>query len=201
VFRAAVKRKLIASNPFADVLGRAVPTTERQRFVTREETGLLLEACPNVDWRVIVALCRFGGLRSPSEVLSLRWQDVNWERQRMRVRSPKTEHHVGKASRETPLFPELAAVLTEAFEAAPEGAVYVVADNTYREAADTSGGWKNCNMRTQFGRIIPRPCGCGLVGKHAEDCPTPLLDDHGNGLCQGRRPAGRKGGAESGAAK
>jgi integrase len=156
VFRAAVKRKLIASNPFADVLGRAVPTTERQRFVTREETRRLLEACPNVDWRVIVALCRFGGLRSPSEVLSLRWQDVNWERQRVRVRSPKTEHHVGKASRETPLFPELAAVLTEAFEAAPEGAVYVVADNTYREAADTLGGWRNCNMRTQFGRIIQR---------------------------------------------
>jgi hypothetical protein len=54
------------------------------------------------------------------------------------------------------LFPELAAVLTEAFEAAPEGAVYVVADNTYREAADTLGGWRNCNLRTQFGRIIER---------------------------------------------
>ena len=155
-FKAAVRRKLIASNPFADVAGAATSTTDRQRFITREETQRLLEACPNVDWRVIVALCRFGGLRSPSEVLSLRWQDVNWEGQRMRVRSPKTERHAGKASREIPLFPELAAALTEAFEAAPEGAVYVVADNTYREAADTSGGWRNCNMRTQFERIIRR---------------------------------------------
>ena len=103
-----------------------------------------------------MALCRFGGLRCPSEVLSLRWQDVDWERQRVRVRSPKTEHHAGKASREIPLFPELATVLTEAFDAAPEGAEYVVADNGYRQAADTPGGWRNCNMRTQFGRIVRR---------------------------------------------
>lgn len=128
----------------------------RQRFITREETAWLLEACPNTDWRSMVSLCRFGGLRSPSEVLSLRWQDVNWAGQRMRVRSPKTERHVGKASREVPLFPELAAALTEAFDAAPEGAEYVIADDTYRAAADTAGGWRSCNMRTQFGRIIRR---------------------------------------------
>ena len=90
----------------------------------------------------------------------------------MRVWSPKTEHHAGKASREIPLFPELAAVLTEAFEAAPEGAVYVVADNAYREAADTPGGWRNCNMRTQFGRIIER-AGLGTV---APAVPQPTGD-------------------------
>ena len=53
-FKAAVKRKLIAVNPFADVAGKAVPKTDRQRFVTQEETGRLLAACPNVDWRAIV---------------------------------------------------------------------------------------------------------------------------------------------------
>ena len=155
-FKAAVRRKLIVSNPFADVASAATSTTDRQRFITREETQRLLGACPNTDWRVIVSLCRFGGLRSPSEVLSLRWQDVNWAGQRVRVRSPKTERHAGKASREVPLFPELASVLTDAFEAAPEGAVYVVGNDGYRKAADTPSGWRNCNMRTQFGRIIQR---------------------------------------------
>jgi len=159
-FRSAVKRKLISSNPFADVAGKAVPKTDRQRFITREEANRLLDACPNVDWRVIVGLSRFGGVRCPSEVLSLQWQDVDWGRQRVRVRSPKTEHHVGKSSREIPLFPELAAVLTEAFDAAPVGAVYVVGNDAYRKAADTPSGWRNCNMRTQFGRIIKR---AGLV--------------------------------------
>ena len=64
-------------------------------------------ACPNTDWRTIVALCRYGGLRCPSEVLTLKWADVDWEHGRFRVHSPKTEHHPGKEVREVPLFPEL----------------------------------------------------------------------------------------------
>ncbi len=66
-FKAAVKRKLISSNPFADVGAKATMKDDRERFVTREETDRLLAACPNIDWRVIVGLCRFGGLRCPSE--------------------------------------------------------------------------------------------------------------------------------------
>jgi integrase len=155
-FKAAVKRRLIPSNPFADVGAKATMKDDRERFVTREETDRLLEACPNIDWRVIVALCRFGGLRCPSEVLTLEWVDVDWQRGRFRAHSPKTEHHPGKASRVIPLFPELRAILEEAWELAPEGAVYVVGNDSYRQAADTPGGWRNCNLRTQFGRILKR---------------------------------------------
>ncbi len=71
-FRAAKKRKLIADNPFAEVSAKAVMRQDRQRFITREETDRLLDVC-NPTWRVIVALSRYGGLRCPSEVLSLRW--------------------------------------------------------------------------------------------------------------------------------
>ena len=155
-FKAAVKRKLITSNPFAEIGAKATMKDDRERFVTREETDMLLAACPNIDWRVIVGLCRFGGLRCPSEVLTLEWVDVDWERGRFRAHSPKTEHHPGKASRMVPLFPELRAILTEAFEAADDGAVYVVGNDAYRKAADTPGGWRNCNLRTQFGRILKR---------------------------------------------
>jgi integrase len=154
-FRAALKRKLVPSNPFAEVTTKAAMKADRERFVTREETERLLAVCPNVHWRAIVALARFGGLRCPSEVLSLEWQGVDWERDRIRVASPKTEHHPGKASREVPMFPELRPILEQAFEAAPEGAVYVVGGR-YREAAASPSGWRNCNLRTQFGRIIRR---------------------------------------------
>jgi len=78
------------------------------------------------------------------------------DRERVRVHSPKTAHHPGKASRATPLFPELADVLSEAFDAAPEGAEHVIAQNGYRQAADTPSGWRNCNLRIQFGRIVRR---------------------------------------------
>lgn len=51
---------------------------------------------------------------------------------------------------------ELRAILTEAFEAAEDGAVYVIGNDAYRKASDTPGGWRNCNLRTQFGRILKR---------------------------------------------
>jgi hypothetical protein len=69
------------------------------------------------------------------------------------------EHHPGKETRVIPLFGELRPILTEAFEAAPDGAEYVVGGG-YREVANTPGGWKNCNLRTQFLRLIRR---AGLV--------------------------------------
>lgn len=153
-FRAAIKRRLIASNPFIEVTAKAVIKSERFYFVTREEVERLLAVC-DPTWRVIVALCRYGGLRCPSEVLSLRWQDVNWEASRIVVQSPKTEHHPGKGSRVIPLFPELRAILDEAWEAAPEGAEYVVGGD-YRQAAMSPNGWLNCNLRTQFGRLLTR---------------------------------------------
>ncbi|MFI4915660.1 MAG: site-specific integrase [Phycisphaerales bacterium JB060] len=99
----------------------------------------------------MIALARWGGLRTPSETLRVQWVDVDWGRGRLRVRSPKTEAHAGKADRIIPLFPELRRVLQEAFEAAPDGAVHVVGG--YRDATAA-------NLRTQLLRIIDR---AGLV--------------------------------------
>jgi integrase len=104
---------------------------------------------------VIVSLSRYSGLRTPSETLSLRRQDVDWEAGRIVLQSPKTEHHVGKASRMIPLSGELRPILKEAFDQAPKGAVYVV-DGNHREAANTPSGWRNCNLRTQFERMVKR---------------------------------------------
>lgn len=154
IFRAAVRHKLIAADPFAEVSIQAT-MPDRMHFISVENTTKILEACPSRDWRLIVCLARYGGLRCPSEVLSLTWQDVNWENERITVHSPKTEHHPGKDARVIPLFPELRLILEEAFEAAPEGAVYVV-DEKYRKAAMGKAGWRGCNLRTTFEKIIRR---------------------------------------------
>ena len=152
-FRAAKRQKLIEANPFAEVSAKAVLRQDRQRFITREETDRLLEVC-NPTWKVIVALCRYGGLRCPSEVLSLRWDAIDWANNRIVVASPKTEVH-GKASRLIPLFAELYPILTDARELAPDGAVFVV-DEQYRRSALGKTGWRNCNLRTQFERLVTR---------------------------------------------
>jgi integrase len=154
-FHAMQRRKLVDENPFDGVKMAATGIKDRQRFVSREEITRVLAACPDHHWRAIVALARYGGLRCPSEVLSLRWQDVDWEANRIIVQSPKTEHHAGKASRIIPLFPELLRILLEASELAPPGAEFVV-DPKFRKAAMGEAGWMNANLRTTFEKIIKR---------------------------------------------
>ncbi len=80
---------------------------------------------------------------------------MDWDRGRLTVTSPKTEHHPGKDTRVIPLFPELRPILEEAFDAAPEGAVYAV-NERYRRGSQGPNGWRNCNLRTTFEKIIRR---------------------------------------------
>lgn len=145
-FRVAVKRKLIPSNPFADLESRSIANKGRQHFVTREDAQRVLDACPDAEWRLIFSLCRYAGLRCPSEVLALRWQDITWKPGRIHVTSPKTEHFEGRGSRDIPLFPELDKPLHDVFDQAEDGAEYVI--TRYRRA--------NANLRTQLERILKR---------------------------------------------
>jgi integrase len=125
-FRHAVKKRLISDSPFAEMRGLQVRgNEERRRFITREMTDRLLAACPNQDWRTIVALCRYGGLRK-SEACNLRWEHVDWTGNRIRIRCDKTQHHDGREWREPPIFPELKVHLLDAWESAAEGAEMVV---------------------------------------------------------------------------
>ena len=34
----------------------------------------------DAEWKAIIALARYGGLRTPSETMALRWIDIDWER-------------------------------------------------------------------------------------------------------------------------
>ena len=145
-FRVAVRRKLIAENPFTEVNAPAQVNTSREYFITREVTEKVLAACPDAEWRLIVALSRYGGLRCPSEHLALRWGDIDWENGRINLPSPKTEHLPGGAYRAVPIFTELRPYLEEVFEQAEPGTIYVI--NRYRG--------NNQNLRTQFQRILRR---------------------------------------------
>jgi integrase len=145
-FRSAVRSRLIPSSPFEDVKPPSQVNDSRKHFVTQETTRQVLDACPDAEWRLILALCRFGGVRCPSELLPLRWSEVNWEQGRFLVHSPKTEHHEGGADRWVPIFPELRPYLEEVFERAEPGTVFLI--NRYRDT--------NANLRTQLMRIIRR---------------------------------------------
>ena len=144
-FRAAVRRKLLESNPFTDLESSERGNKAREFFVSREDTEKILAVC-DIEWKLIVSLARYGGFRTPSETLLLRWADVLWDQHKLYVRSPKTEHHPGGESRYVPLFPELRSLLLEAFEDAEPGTEFVIAKHRKR----------GCNLRTQLLRILGR---------------------------------------------
>ena len=149
-FNAATRMKLIDANPFEDQKATIQPNDERFYFVSEEEAEKVLAACPDAEWRLIFALSRYGGLRCPSEHLALTWGHVDWENDRIRVPSPKTEHHAGKALRTIPIFPELRPHLEAVFDecwlhsAEPQGDSPVI--RNYRNT--------NANLRTRLKRII-----------------------------------------------
>ena len=85
-------------------------------------------------------------------------EHIDWERDRITVISPKTEHHPGGGQRIIPLFADLVRPLTEAFDQAPDGAVYVI--SRHRSQAESEAGWRNTNLGTPLKKIIVR---AGLV--------------------------------------
>ena len=144
-FAQAVDRELIPVNPFAKLVSAPVGNAARQYSVTREETAATLEAAPDAEWRLIIALTRYGGLHCPSEHLAITWNDVDWARDRITIRSHKTARHAGHESRIVPLFPELRPYLEAVFDAADPG-LYPI--KRYRDP--------NANLRTQMERIVRR---------------------------------------------
>lgn len=154
----AIRRKLIEANPFDGVGKGSTANPDRQRFIDQATIAKVIDACPNAEWRLLVALSRFAGLRVPSEPLLLRWQDIDLPAGRMLVHSPKTEHHAGKATRMVPIFPELRPYLEDAHELAAVGAEFVLP--SLRKPGAVTGDWRSVNFGTMFGKIIKR---AGLV--------------------------------------
>ena len=108
-------QKWLPENPLEGIARGSFVNDDNNRTISMQEYAKLLDACPNQEWRTIIALARIGGLRCPSELQQLRWSDIDWEKHWFVVRSSKTEHHEGKDKRTVPLFPELRSELDRHF--------------------------------------------------------------------------------------
>ena len=73
----AVDWKIIDENPFCKVRTQR-STVKVNEFVPREVVDKLMKKA-NLVWQVILGLSRYGGLRTPSETLSRRWENIDWE--------------------------------------------------------------------------------------------------------------------------
>ncbi|MCR9293331.1 MAG: tyrosine-type recombinase/integrase [bacterium] len=144
----AIKAGHITANPFDGLPCSVHANDARQQFIPQEIVDQAIGAAPNAEWRAVIALVRYGGLRSPSEPMRLRWEDLDLLNRRMRIHAKKTAHHKNGGVRYCPIFPELLPYLEDLAELAKERGEgprdYVISRNRGSEAY----------FRTGFKRIL-----------------------------------------------
>ena len=155
IFNAMIRAKIISENPFQET--KVTPTIDQDRnvYVGRDLIERIIDSIPDPEWRLIVGLSRYCGLRTPSEILTLTWDCVLWDKKRIIVKSPKTEHHEGKDSRVIPMFPGILPLLEAVYEQAePGGSPFVITRR--RGMFDKLQDGRNTNLGTLFKKYILR---------------------------------------------
>jgi integrase len=157
VFSFAIRRGFVTSNPVRGLERGERPSVGKRelRILNSEEVELLLDACDETT-RVFVAVSAFTGARL-SEVLGLRWEDVDLDGESIRIRrqlardghlvEPKTD----AAKREVVVMPSLTRMLREHRLRSPFSAdTDFVFSTARRTPLDQS------NVRRSFGRAVER---------------------------------------------
>lgn len=177
-FEVAKRRGMIEDNPFGHMTGAVKGDPAKCQFVPASDVMKLVEAAPDPQWKLLITLARWGGLRIPSEALALTWADVDFAAKRFIVRSSKTAHHADGGVRVVPMFPELTEYFQRVFDDAEDGTVHVI--TRYRDPA--------ANLRTQLRRYItaaglipwPKPWQNLRVSRATE-----LADEYPSHVCAG----------------
>jgi integrase len=124
VFAHAEKRGLVVGNPVKLVDKPEAPESADIRYLSEQELEALLRAAPETETgrtdRALWLTASMTGCRQ-GELLALRWRDIDWTAQRVRVRqnlvrgafgTPKTK----RASRSVPLADRVAGELDRHFQ-------------------------------------------------------------------------------------
>jgi integrase len=120
VFGRAVRWGMIDQCPLQNVKRGSQVNPARQHYVSDETVTAVLAACPDDESRLIVALARYAGLRCPSEMVDLRWRDIELENNVIRVRSSKLAAYGQKSARDVPVTPQVRAALLQVGFGSPD---------------------------------------------------------------------------------
>ena len=138
LFSAAVDFGYISASPFSKVKSGS-QNNDRFQYIPKETIKAILDDVTCLEWKALIVLWRFAGLRS-QEPLHLSWDCIDWGNRRMTVNEPKN-----KRQRIIPLWPEVEEALSHLFEVAQEGESRIFTKYKIGQ-----------KLGTQFCRIIKR---------------------------------------------
>lgn len=124
MFGRLVADELISSNPFAG-LSKTVKVEKRWHYLDREQYEKIISVTSDINWKVLVGLCRMAGLRR-GEALNLEWLDVDWHGKTLQVIAKQDWKPKDRSPRTVPICPNLGRLLLEAYDKAADGPGRVV---------------------------------------------------------------------------
>jgi len=134
IFAGAVDARLLETNPFDGLAASTAIDPTRSAYITQEMSDAVLAKIVGQECQLAFLFARYSGLRIPSEIMTLKWTDIDWEANRITIHSPKGERYQHRKTRLIPLFPCLIKPLTEASELAADRSTYVI--DRYRTSAN-----------------------------------------------------------------
>lgn len=108
----AIKLDLLRDNPWVAVRTSAPEVQVPRRVLADDEIERVMQHCRKEGLRLLIALCYYAGLRK-HEALSLRWEHIDWQRNRISVYPPGGRVSSKHRHRHVRLERRLAAILTE----------------------------------------------------------------------------------------
>lgn len=132
IFNLALRQGWLAMNPFMGIRISVPVNLDRRRYITPEETELVMQQLRSPEDKLVFALARWAGFRVGSEIRLLTWDDIDFDNLTMRIWSSKT-----KSYRVCPVFVELQKYLFDCRQQATSRVVCPVfcknADQFYRK--------------------------------------------------------------------
>ena len=128
MFKKAIDWNFVKENPVAKV-SPLKENNERVRYLTKEELKKLLKACPK--WLREIVITAIATLMRKSEILSLKWDDVNFRQKLIKVINPKS----GK-DEYVPLNSSLAKMLSKIKRHPNNPFVFCNEDGLHRKSVD-----------------------------------------------------------------
>lgn len=190
-FAEAVRLEWLDKNPFIYQHGGKSVNPEKLVYLPTESVDYVIDQCPNIEHKAIIALRRYAGIRGNSEYKWLNWglkcyrpTQTNPEtgeviRGSLTIRCTKTERYgEGHEFRTVLLAPKLEEVLQLLFEHAKDGQMLMFPHLSKNSGKAVADAFERCGITTGTPYNLRKSYCCDLLAEGIEPLAYQELAGH-----------------------